>query len=206
MEKTDEAIIAEIKDSIALLRRELDNIESRLTELCPSEPAIEPVSASEDEPFDIMLDDPQPVPPEPVVEPELENDVPEIDTETEFNLISEPVDDREVKPEPVPEPEPVQHKKVLFESVMPDSMPWKRDIPGPKVQNILSAISLNDRVLFINSLFNGDPLKFQDTIRIFNQCTSLAEAEHYIVDNFPKWNMNSDVIYRFMMAVRRKLS
>ena len=211
MEIADDKVIAEIKESIALIRAELDKLESRLTAV--QEPAPEPETVpdiDDEEPFDIMLEEPvveEPAAdePEPLVLTEPE---PEPMPEPEPVPVPDPEPEPEPEPEPIPEPEPEPEprRKVFFESVMPDTMPWKRDIPGPQVQNILSAISLNDRVLFINTLFGGDPLKFQDTIKTFNQCESLAEVEHYIVDNFPKWNMSSDVIYRFMMAVRRKLS
>ncbi len=137
---------------------------------------------------------------------------------------SEPVDldidlPEEAQPEPeaAPEPEPVQVPEPEPEEEMPPQGPaiidvvtrkraWEIDIPGAPVGNILSAISLNDRLLFINSLFKKDPVLFQDTIRRFNGMADLAAAEDYIQQNFPDWNLESDTVYRFMMAVRRKLS
>ena len=82
---------------------------------------------------------------------------------------------------------------------------WRTGLPGSPVRNILSAISLNDRVLFINTLFQENPELFQSTIAQFNNMQSLADAEAYIEAHFPGWNLDSDIAYRFMMAVRRKL-
>lgn len=82
---------------------------------------------------------------------------------------------------------------------------WMIDIPGSKVANVISAISLNDRVLLINTLFNENPELFQQTISKFNNMGSLSEAISYVLVTFPEWNLNSDVVYRLMMAVRRKL-
>lgn len=82
---------------------------------------------------------------------------------------------------------------------------WMIDIPGSPVANVISAISLNDRVLFINTLFKEDPSLFQDTIAAFNKMESITEAISYVVTNFPEWNLGSEVVYRLMMAVRRKL-
>lgn len=82
---------------------------------------------------------------------------------------------------------------------------WRTAIPGTPVKNIISAISLNDRVLFINTLFGEDPMRFQNTLSELNAMSSLAQAEEYITANFHDWKMESDVVYRFMMAVRRKL-
>lgn len=82
---------------------------------------------------------------------------------------------------------------------------WKKDRPGTPVKNIISAISLNDRVLFIRSLFREDPMLFQQTIAELNAMKKLEEGEKYLLGHFPEWKMNSDIVYRFMMAVRRKL-
>lgn len=82
---------------------------------------------------------------------------------------------------------------------------WMIDIPGSKVSNVISAISLNDRVLLINTLFKENPEIFQQTISKFNSMESLSEAISYVLVTFPEWNLNSDVVYRLMMAVRRRL-
>lgn len=228
MEKNNTAIIEEIRATIARLREELGTLEDRLSELASEEPeqmeegaveeeaAVEKTAVEEpvveESPLDITLDDDIPQleePQEPVMEPEPESES-EPESEPEPVFQPEPVQEQEI-----PEEKPVEAvfeqaaedaPKVFFESVMPDTLPWKRDVPGSAVQNILSAISLNDRVQFINGLFGGDPLLFQDTVRNFNGFSSLAEAENFIAANFPKWKLDSDVVYRFMMAVRRKLN
>ena len=60
-------------------------------------------------------------------------------------------------------------------------------------------------MLFINTLFQENPELFQSTIAQFNNMQSLADAEAYIETHFPGWNLDSDIAFRFMMAVRRKL-
>jgi len=90
--------------------------------------------------------------------------------------------------------------------VMAEKQAWRTDRPGSPVKNIISAISLNDRVLLINSLFKEDPILFRDTIAAFNAMDSLEEALGYIRNHFPDWNMNAGTVYRLMMAVRRKLT
>ena len=89
--------------------------------------------------------------------------------------------------------------------VMAEKQAWRTDRPGSQVKNVISAISLNDRVLLINVLFREDPILFQNTISAFNGMSSLDEALSYIQTNFPEWDMNSEPAYRLMMAVRRKL-
>ena len=90
---------------------------------------------------------------------------------------------------------------------LPDlhSFQWMMDIPGGEVANLISGISLNDRVLFINTLFREDPKLFQKTVTQLNSMASLEDAVSFLVNHFPEWNLSSELVYRFMMAVRRKL-
>lgn len=83
---------------------------------------------------------------------------------------------------------------------------WRKDMPGSPVKDIRSAISLNDRVFFINNLFDEDAQAFVNTLSNINSMTSLDEVVDFITAQYPHWNLNSDVVYRFMMAVRRKVN
>ena len=88
--------------------------------------------------------------------------------------------------------------------VMAEKQAWRTDRPGMPVKNIISAISLNDRVYLINTLFGEDPMLFQETIGKFNAMGSLSEALAFIAENHSDWDMSSEPVY--MMAVRRKLA
>jgi hypothetical protein len=162
------------------------------------------------------------VEPEPESEPEPE---PEAEVEPEPEVEEEPVVEIEPLPEVFPEPEvdddddlplfaepesifeaaqksPKARKAVL--DVMEDKQAWRTDIPGAPVKDILSAISLNDRVQFINVLFNGDPGLFQQARAQLNSMETLDQAVEYVTSTY-NWDMGSQVVYRFMMAVRRKV-
>lgn len=82
---------------------------------------------------------------------------------------------------------------------------WLTDMPGPEVKDVRSAISLNDRVMFISSLFREDSMLFQDVVSKINAQTSIDKVISYLEETFPEWNMDSELVYRFMMAVRRKI-
>ena len=82
---------------------------------------------------------------------------------------------------------------------------WRTDLPGTKVSDIRSAISLNDRILFINHLFGEDPAAFKEALTSLNAMENFNQAADYIASIHPEWNMESDTVYRFMMAVRRRL-
>lgn len=96
-------------------------------------------------------------------------------------------------------------KKKAVMDVMATKEAWRSDMPGSPVKDIRSAISLNDRILFIRTLFDEDPVIFQDTIAEVNEIATLDEAVDYLKEHNPAWDFDSDVVYRFMMAVRRKI-
>ena len=168
--------------------------------------------------------------PEPVIEAE-----PEVEIEPVVDVEPEPEQEPEVEVEPVeeivplpevfPEPEADEDDDLplfaepesIFEAaqkspkarravldVMEDKQAWRTDIPGAPVKDLLSAISLNDRVQFINVLFNGDPNLFQQARAQINALETLDQAVEYITSTY-NWDMGSQVVYRFMMAVRRKV-
>ena len=163
----------------------------------PAEATGQAVNAVPDDlPFDddFPADEPSAVQ-EPISEPTLD-----IEPEIAINPTSE-------EPTPKPNAAILDSKKAetAVMDVMAEKQAWRTDRPGSQVKNVISAISLNDRVLLINVLFREDPILFQSTISAFNGMTNLDEAISYIQTNFPDWDLNSEPVYRLMMAVRRKL-
>ena len=59
--------------------------------------------------------------------------------------------------------------------------------------------------MFISSLFREDSMLFQDVFSKINAQTSIDKVVSYLEETFPEWNMDSELVYRFMMAVRRKI-
>ena len=171
-------------------------------EIVPAEAVEEPEPVAEEEPIDITPEDDTPI--------DISiSDVEDIPVEA-FQS-SEPVAETRQVAEPVIRP--VGHSildtakaDTAVMDVMAEKQAWRTDRPGMPVKNIISAISLNDRVLLINTLFGEDPMLFQETIAKFNAMGSLSEALAYIEENHSDWDMNSEPVYRFMMAVRRKLN
>lgn len=219
MKKTGLQILSEIREALDAIHGKLAEVEIQLAELegfmdfedepepvveSEPEPVFAPEPLPEPEPEPVIAPEPEPVfvpEPEPFVAPEPEP----VPFEPELvELESAPIVDLPAEAEPVRE-EPVKPRPAVID-VMAAKCAWKTDIPGSPVRNIISGISLNDRILFINTLFKGDAGAFQSTISLFNSFESLSQAETFIQDNYPSWNLDSEVVYRFMMAVRRKLS
>ena len=169
-----------------------------------SESDVEPELAEESEPEPELVEEPEP---EPEAEPEIDDDLPFAETQAPeeeddddlpgvFDLYDEPV---------TVAAKAADEAKPILNEVMAADCAWRKDMPGSPVRDIRSAISLNDRVIFINLLFKEDAQAFVDTLAKINTMETLDQAVEYICETFPTWDLNSDLVYRFMMAVRRKV-
>ena len=205
MEKNNMEILGDFLSEIESLKKRISTLEESVVamkaemESAPVETPSEPVSEDVDIDIDIV-DIPESEPEEPVapVEVDLPLAEPESPAATEM---AEPELEIEAKPEPAPEPQ--APKKSL--KAVDGSYAWQSAKPGMPVKNLRSAISLFDRALFINTLFKEDYSLYDKTISELNQVASFPEAIDYILTNFPDWNLASDVVYSFMMALRKKL-
>ena len=235
MENRHQQILSEIKSLMASVRVQLEQLDVKMAELQQSfepqsiviEPTdfsidditsveglaslpelqtvveIEPVTAEHEmavsEPEDIVAE-PEPVVFEPAVsEPETVVSEPEPVAEPEAVAL---------EPEPAVS-DPVADKVASRQAVidaMASRQAWRTDMPGTPVRDVRAAIALVDRALFINTLFGEDAASFINAVNAVNQMTSLDEAVEYIAQNYPDWDMESDIVYRFMMAVRRKVN
>ena len=205
MEKNNMEILGDFLSEIESLKKRISTLEESIVamkaemESAPVETPSEPVSEDVDIDIDIV-DIPESEPEEPVapVEMDLPVEEPELPVASEA---AEPESEIEAKPEPAPEPQ--APKKSL--KTVDGSYAWQSAKPGMPVKNLRSAISLFDRALFINTLFKEDYSLYDKTISELNQVASFPEAIDYILTNFPDWNLASDVVYSFMMALRKKL-
>ena len=162
-----------------------------------AEPQLEPVAEPQLEPEPAA--EPIAVPePEPVAEPAAE-------PTAEPEPIAEPTAEPEPKQKPKPRPQPEAEQSTAIVDKLAAKQRWRTDMPGSPVKDIRSAIALNDRVLFINTLFDKDPVRFQADLTAINGMDTLAQAIDYFQEHHPEWNFDSDTVYRFMMAVRRRV-
>ena len=175
------------------------------------EPVIEEVGLPVEENFE----EPDPELDEDLLEEPVAEEI-SVEEDDDLPFFDDPEDlpagESEQQSEPVAAPvivnDAVQasNQKTVVLDAMIAKQAWRTDMPGAPVRDIRSAISLNDRVLFINRLFGEDPVNFQETLNILNQMGSLDEAVAYLVETHPSWNLESELVYRFMMALRRKLN
>ena len=215
MEKTQKEILNDIMAELSAIRLALNSLESKLSRIDLSDP--EPVELDFDEELDGDLPEEAPA--------EIADEVPaeapaEIAEETPAEA---PVEIAEEAPAEAPA-EPEVELDLFGEPVlrvneklgagrsrsvgekMEQKEAWRTAMPGAAVKDVRSAISLNDRVLFIRELFGGDAGLFQKAVDDINAMGSLDEMVAYVNERHPGWDLDSDTVYRLMMAVRRKLS
>lgn len=191
MEKTQKEILNDIMAELSAIRLALNSLESKLSRIDLSDP--EPVELDFDEELDGDL--PEEVPAEAPVE--IAEEAP-AEPEVELDLFGEPV-------LRVNEKLGAGRSRSVGEK-MEQKEAWRTAMPGAAVKDVRSAISLNDRVLFIRELFGGDAGLFQKAVDDINAMGSLDEMVAYVNERHPGWDLDSDTVYRLMMAVRRKLS
>ena len=208
MENREQQILAEITSLLDSVKNQMTLIEEKLAQLSQyTEPEVVEDEVIDISPIDIEID-------EDTFEEQQETVEPEID---EPEIIEPENDEPQVTEEPQMQGEPeevtsvhevamsaAEGRKAVVDA-MAARQAWRTDMPGTPVKDIRSAISLNDRLIFINYLFKEDPMSFQDTLTRINSASSLDEAVEILTGKHPEWDFESEIVYRFMMAVRRKI-
>lgn len=207
MENKRKEILMDIRELISQIRERADLLEEKLAAL-EGDSGTQPLDAVDiwdenlefiqPESVEIIREEAEPVPeekPEVDVEPVLEERQEAV--ETPAGLFD---DDDDL-------PVTVNQKKIARKSVL-DAMEnreaWRTDVPGAGVKDVRSAISLNDRILFIRSLFGEDAVAFNDTLDGINSASSFDEAVEAVKSSHPDWKYESETVYRLMMAIRRR--
>ena len=195
MEKTQKEILNDIMAELSAIRLALNSLESKLSRIDLSDP--EPVELDFDEELDGDLPEEAPAEIAEEAPAEIAEEAP-AEPEVELDLFGEPV-------LRVNEKLGAGRSRSVGEK-MEQKEAWRTAMPGAAVKDVRSAISLNDRVLFIRELFGGDAGLFQKAVDDINAMGSLDEMVAYVTERHPGWDLDSDTVYRLMMAVRRKLS
>lgn len=224
MENREQQILSEIRKTADSLRKQLEYLESKVDELYQrldpeylDEISIELDILDEGPAAAVVKEIPMVIVPEAVADvqeehPADDDDLPADDDIPAAVLSAEddlPADDVEVPgvfEQPVPEVvKPAAERKLPVIDAMAGKQAWRSDMPGSPVNDVRSAIALNDRLLFINYLFDEDPLAFQNAIQKVNTMTTLDQVVEYVTSTYPQWDLDSEIVYRFMMAVRRRV-
>jgi hypothetical protein len=77
------------------------------------------------------------------------------------------------------------------------------------IRDLKKAISVNDRYLFINSLFRGDETMYERSIRTINGLNIYPEAQYWIQRELKvklSWEENSEPVILFDQLVKRRFA
>lgn len=99
-----------------------------------------------------------------------------------------------------------QERVLVVDKARPEWYDWEVDIPGAFIDDIWDGIGLNDRMLFLRELFDGNEDGFRETVAALNNMERLAQVTEFIRERYPQWDEESDEVYRFYMTVRRRFN
>ena len=165
-----------------------------------SEPEPEPIAET---PEPVVEPEPVPEPtqaPEPVVETvEATVETPEVEAEPEVE------EDEEPASVPPPVPAASTGNSFLDRFAQQDNSVAGRFSAGP-LDSLIGAFGLNERLRFINDLFDGSSEKFSDAIKALDAQSDLdsakAKAAGYAEEN--EWDPEEEVVAEFMNYLNRR--
>ena len=190
-------LLRECEAEIAALKQRIALLEERLAALAAPAPEEEVDFTG----VEIGVDD---LPEAPVQEATVA-EVPAKEVPVAVASVTESPASAEIKVDAPAGDSVTETPEVPAPAIPRETYPWQLAAPGASVKNIRSGISLQDRAVFIGTLFREDYALYDATIAALNGMSTLQEAEDYIVAQFPEWNLGSDPVFHFMMAVRKKL-
>ncbi len=139
----------------------------------------------------------------------------EVIPEPEKEIVAEEpgiVEDTPVKPVTVKKQPQKQDEEVLtINQKISAQLADKKTVEftGQSITDLKSAITLNDKLLYVKDLFNGYSLAYSEAIDILNRFSSFEEAENYLKSNYSVKNNWADkpvTTAKFYELLRRRFS
>lgn len=81
------------------------------------------------------------------------------------------------------------------------------DRGGERISDLKTAVSLNDKLLFIKDLFNGYSLAYSEAIELLNRFDNFAEADAFLQSNYAlknNWAAKSGTVDKLYAILRKK--
>jgi hypothetical protein len=155
-----------------------------------------------------------------VIRHELEIDESWVDDEDEafdepenLNISTEPEPVKDIAPNTTTEKKPQKIKQeediVTINQKISGQLGQKQgaDLNVLPITDLKSAITLNDKLLYVKDLFNGYSLAYSEAIDILNRHTSFAEAENFLKSNYAtknNWDSKPETTAKFYALLKRK--
>ncbi|MCC3151454.1 hypothetical protein Q3A66_02730 [Hymenobacter sp. BT770] len=81
--------------------------------------------------------------------------------------------------------------------------------PGPKVESLREAISINQRFSFINELFNGENMEYHAAIQHLDSLPTADQARAYVTGDLSQrydWNRKEEHVNKLLKLIERKFA
>lgn len=203
MSKSQEQLLIEILEELSSIRKAMFSVEEKLSRLNLNSEAEDVIDLSDMENFTDEIESERDEAEIEVKDAEVEQDAVEDvlveEEDVELDIFGMPVQ-RKID---INEKHSRTRQKSIGETMMQHES-WRTAIPGSAVSDVRSAISLNDRILFVRELFDAEQENFYVAVSAINAMTDFEEAVAYLSQNYPSWDYEGETVYRFMMAVRRR--
>ncbi|WP_353137260.1 hypothetical protein [Pseudopedobacter sp.] len=201
LKQTEEAEEKDLPQDIVVEREVIEVEEENYSELDEVfEPETGDLLPKTEEP--ILKEEILDTPPEPVISSEIPKT--EIKIQSLFNTPQE-------EPKPVHEPtvtSPVREepeRKMSLNEML--SAQRNASAFSKPIADLKSAISLNDKMIFIKDLFNGYNLAYSEAIEILNRFDSFEAADNFLMKNYAvknNWAEKQAVVDRLYEILNRK--
>ncbi|MBD3750033.1 MAG: hypothetical protein IE931_11115 [Sphingobacteriales bacterium] len=101
-----------------------------------------------------------------------------------------------------------EEKRLTLNEMLSSKLGGRANSPAPKsIGDLKSAISLNDKMIFIKELFNGYNLAYSEALEIINRFDSFEAANHFLQKNYAQkndWESKQTTVDRFYAYLHRK--
>ena len=75
-----------------------------------------------------------------------------------------------------------------------------------KIAKLRDSLSINQKFMFTKMLFNGDFEIFSNAMERLDMLDSLESALHYLQNDYPEWDRDSEEYIEFLMMVEKRFS
>ena len=111
------------------------------------------------------------------------------------------------EPKPIVEQEalePVAASKIEEVVVEKEFVVAPTNVEQPLVSKLIDALTLNDRYLYANELFNKDMNAFNELVKAIDECSSFDEAQNLYISL--DWEIDSEHVLSFTNLVEQRFS
>ena len=191
----------------------IESVEEEVEETFDWEPTSEPVEESVEEKEETVFSfeptsdeveqDDEPIETEPVAELVIE----EIEEEVEEIIVEEEV----IEEEPIVEVSTIQgvddnSNETFMEQMNISDQSLNTLLSGSKLETLIGAFGLNEKLRFINDLFDGSSEKFSDAIKILDTQSDMAAVNLQMNElaSTHDWDTEEESVTEFISIVSRR--